>query len=119
MSFHDSRRNPGLIHNACVLQCLSDVLADVMVILNAFHAAGECRRQVKNLTNLVKNGKIVEFHVHIWIHHKKCIQISTNIPGIGSVNREITVKTTILLSKTNDRVRSIKIFQLCSSSLMI
>ena len=31
----------------------------------AFHAAGECRRHVINLTNFVKNVKIVEFHGHI------------------------------------------------------
>ena len=29
---------------------------------NAFHAAGECRRQVKNVTKYVE---IVEFHDHI------------------------------------------------------
>ena len=50
-------------------------------LLNAFHAAGECRRQVKNLTNFVKNFKIVEFHNHIRNHHEQCIQISTNMPS--------------------------------------
>ena len=25
----------------------------------------------------------MEFDDCIWIHHKKCIQISTNMPGIG------------------------------------
>ena len=34
-----------------------------MISVNAFHAAGECRRQVKNVT-------------------------STNMPGIGSLIRE-------------------------------
>ena len=58
--------------------------------INAFHAAGECRRQVKNLTNVAKNVKIVEFHYHIWNHHEKCIQISTNMPSIGLVIAEIT-----------------------------
>ena len=42
---------------------------------NAFHAASECRRQVKNDTNIVKNVKIVEFHDHIWNHHEKYIEI--------------------------------------------
>ena len=52
--------------------------------LNAFRATGECRRQVKNVPNLVKYYfKIVEFHDHIWNHHEKCIQISTNMPSIG------------------------------------
>ena len=59
---------------------------------NAFHAAGECRRLVKNVTNFVKNVNIVEFHDHIWNHHKKCIQISTNIPSIGSLIRKIAVQ---------------------------
>ena len=59
-------------------------------LLNAFHAAGECRRQVKNVSNLVKNVKIMEFHYHIWNHHEKCIQQSTNMPGIGVVIPEIT-----------------------------
>ena len=62
------------------------------MFLNAFHAAGECRRQVKNLTHFVKNVKIVEFHDHIWNHHEKCIQQSTNMPGIGSLIREIDIK---------------------------
>ena len=57
--------------------------------LNAFRAAGECRRQVKNVTNFVKYLKIVEFHDHIWIHHEKCIQISTNMPSIGLLIVEI------------------------------
>ena len=51
--------------------------------------AGECRRQVKNLTILLKNVKIVEFHYHIQIHHEKCIKISTNKPSIGLVIPEI------------------------------
>ena len=58
--------------------------------VNTYHAAGECRRRVKNLTNLVKNVKIVEFHSHIWNRHEKCIQISTNMPSIGLVIPEIT-----------------------------
>ena len=62
-----------------------------MQAINAIHAAGKCRRQVKNLTNFVKNDKIVEFHDHIWNHHEKCIQRSTNMPGIGSLIREIDI----------------------------
>ena len=60
--------------------------------LNAFHAAGECRRQVKNVTKFVKNVEIVEFRDHIWNHHEKYIQISTNMPCIGSLIREIDVE---------------------------
>ena len=36
--------------------------------------------------------KMLEFHDHIWNQHEKCIQISTNMPGIGSLIREIAVK---------------------------
>ena len=60
--------------------------------VNAFHAAGECRRQVENVTNFVKNVNILKFHAYIWNHHEKCIQKSTNMPGIGSIIREIAVK---------------------------
>ena len=63
-----------------------------IVNVNAFHAAGECGRQVKNETNFVKNVRIVEFHYHIWNHNEKCIQISTNMPGIGSFIREKAVE---------------------------
>ena len=59
---------------------------------NAFHTAGECRRQVKNVTNLFKKVNILEFHDHIWNHHDKCVQQSTNMPGIGSVIHEIDIK---------------------------
>ena len=38
---------------------------------------------MENVTNFVKNVKIVEFHDYIWNHREKCIQISTNMPGIG------------------------------------
>ena len=78
-----------------------------MLVLNAFHAAGESRRQVKKLTNCIQNVKIVEFHDHIWNHHEKCNQKSTNMPGIGSLICEIdeNIKTfegknRLLLSKT-------------------
>ena len=34
----------------------------------------------------------MEFHDHIWNHHKKYIQISTNMPGIGLYNLSKNVK---------------------------
>ena len=47
-------------------------------------------------------------HTSIWNHHKKCIQISTNMPGIGSLICEIDVNISeiwenkrLLLSNTN------------------
>ena len=59
--------------------------------LNAFHAAGECRRQVKIEQNLVENVNIMECYdqAYIWNHHEKCIQIITNMPSIGLVIPEI------------------------------
>ena len=45
-----------------------------------------------NLTNFVKNVKIVEFFDHIWNHHDKYIEISTNMPSIGSLICEIANK---------------------------
>ena len=38
------------------------------------------RLQVHKMSQSVK---IIEFHYYIWNHHKKCIQISTDMPGIG------------------------------------
>ena len=60
----------------------------------------------------------MEFHEHIWNHHEKYIQKSTNMPGIGSLIREIDVTISeiekvnilFLLSKINGcvlRVRNI------------
>ena len=57
---------------------------------HAFHVAGKCRRQIKKLTKLVKDVNILEFHDHIWNHHVKYIEISTNMPSIGLVIPEIT-----------------------------
>ena len=42
----------------------------------------------QNLTKFVKYVEIVEFHDH----NENCIQISTNMPGIGSLIREIAVQ---------------------------
>ena len=68
-------------------------------VLFTYHAAGVSRRQVhnvtkcpKNVTKCPKNVSILEFHDHIWNHYEKCIQMSTNMPGIGSWIREIDVK---------------------------
>ena len=53
----------------------------------------------------------MKFHRHIWSHHAKWIEISTNMPGIGSLIREIHVKIEefekakrLLLSITNARL---------------
>ena len=34
----------------------------------------------------------MEFHDHIWNHHDKCFQISTNMPGVGLVICEIAIE---------------------------
>ena len=51
----------------------------------------------------------------IWNHHETCIQISANIPGIGSLIREIDVKMSEMLErkilwicKINARLLSVK-----------
>ena len=49
------------------------------------------RRQDKNVTNLVKYVNILEFGYYIWNPYEKCIQKSPNMPGIGSLIREITL----------------------------
>ena len=37
----------------------------------------------QNVTKMFTNVKIVEFHYHIWINFKKCIQISANMLNDG------------------------------------
>ena len=61
--------------------------------------AGECRRQVKNVTYFVKSVKIVEFHYHIRNRHEKCNQISTNMPSIGLVIPEKNLWNVRILRK--------------------
>ena len=70
---------------------ITPITHDLLLSFNTFHSAGECRRQVKILTKYVNKFQIVEFHEHIWNHNEKCIQLSTNMPGIGSLIREIDV----------------------------
>ena len=43
----------------------------------------------QKFTIFVKNVQCVELHGHIWNHHEKWIQISTNIPSFGLVICEI------------------------------
>ena len=57
---------------------------------------------------MFKNVNILEFGDCIWNHHKKCIQISIHLHGIGSLIRECEKANTILLNKTNARVLSVK-----------
>ena len=55
---------------------------------------------------LCKNVNIVEFHDHIWNHHEKCIQQSTNMPGIGLAIPEITLEMLEFLE--NKHICSVK-----------
>ena len=55
-----------------------------------YHAVDVSRRQIQKFTFFFKNNKIVEIHYYIiWNHEEKCIQMSTNIPGICLVDRKI------------------------------
>ena len=82
------------------------------------------RRQDKNVTNFVKNVNIQEFGYYIWNPYEKCIQRSPNMPGIGSLIREIDIKIVrnlikankLLFSKTSSRVLGVEyctMFHLC------
>ena len=42
---------------------------------------------------------MVEFNCHFKIHHEKCIQISTNMPGIGPVICKLRFKMLRFLRK--------------------
>ena len=42
--------------------------------------------------NFSKMSAFWKFDYHIWNRHEKCIQISTNMPSIGSLIREIDVR---------------------------
>ena len=44
------------------------------------------------IPNMIMKLNNLEFHNHIWNRHEKCIEISTNMPGIGSLIREIAVQ---------------------------
>ena len=66
--------------------------------LNTYYVVGVSRRQDQKLTQIVKNGKIIELHYYIWNHHEKFIQTSTNMPGIYDlVIREIVFEITRIL----------------------
>ena len=71
-----------------------------------------CRRQVKNVTKVSTNYKILEFGDYIWNHREKCIQVSTNMPGINletlQISRIFRNKNRYCMdSETNGRVKRI------------
>ena len=57
------------------------------------------RRHVKNFTKCSKNVIIIELYYYIWNHHGNCIQISTNLMGIGLDIREISFEILRILIK--------------------
>ena len=62
-------------------------------MLSTYNVAGMSRRQDQNVTNFVKRKvNILEFGYYIWNPYEKCIKKSPNMPGIGSLIREIDVK---------------------------
>ena len=68
-----------------------------------YHATDVSKRQeVQKFKNKFKHSNIPEFCDYIWNHHKKFKQISTNMPGIGSIIRELDVKMSEIWKKQND-----------------
>ena len=59
-------------------------------IICLHHAAGMAGQTTGPKSPQIVN--ILESHDHIWNHHEKCIQINTNMPGIGSLICEIHIK---------------------------
>ena len=55
-----------------------------------------------DINKIVKNVKIVESRDNIWNHHEKCIHMSTNMPGIGSLIREIAVEISEMCESYNN-----------------
>ena len=59
--------------------------------VNTYNAAGVSRRQDPNETHFEKYVNILEFGYYIWNPYEKCIQKSPNMPGVGSLIRDIDV----------------------------
>ena len=66
-----------------------DMCLLMALILNTLHAAGVRRRHISKCHKIVKNLTNFKFRYYVWFHHTICIQISTNMPSIGSVIPEI------------------------------
>ena len=49
------------------------------------HCGRLSRRRFKDIIKFLKKLKIIEFYTYIWNDHGKCLQMSTNTPGIGLV----------------------------------
>ena len=83
--------------NVCEIANLQDyTFWDTLHTISS--ASGASRRQDTNFTKVSKQKvKILEFGNYIWNHHEKCIQISTNMPGIHlemcKISRILRIKT--------------------------
>ena len=71
-------------------------------IINDVHTAGtvyitlfpyKLQNIPKDVHKISKNFQIVQFQVHIWNEHVKCIKMSTNKPVFGPVVLEIAGRT--------------------------
>ena len=72
-------------------------------IFDIYHTAGMMnRRHVQNVPTFLKNTNSFEFHDHIWNHQEKCIQMSTNMTGIGSLIRSNSKKFERILRNLNE-----------------
>ena len=86
-----------------------------MLKLTKWQARADDRSKMSQTS--FKNKKIIflEFGNYIWNHREKCIQISTNMPGIDFVIREIDFESLNILRnrtlffhcKTNAHVLSV------------
>ena len=61
-----------------------------MLSINTHHAAG-AQTTARKCHKIVKNVNIIEFRSYIWNQGGKYIQISTNMPSIGSIIPETAV----------------------------
>ena len=61
---------------------MSNQTCNVLLTLSTWMWGADDKKTFSNFFNNFQNGN---FHYHIWIHHKKCIQMSTNKPSIGAV----------------------------------
>ena len=63
--------------------------------VNTYNAAGVSRRQHQIVTNFVKKCQHSGIWLLFWNHYEKRIQKSPDMPGIGSLIREMDVKIEI------------------------
>ena len=64
----------------------------VVWAVNKYHAGRREQTTGQTFHKMFINIEFLEFGDYIWNQHEKCIQISTNKPGIGAIIREIGIK---------------------------